>query len=74
VSCLVNVNCDLQLKVEGLEGKLENNDISEGIRMRGKIAEIKVLEYQLKLTRRILKHVYQEHRELRKLKGVDIKG
>jgi len=72
VKCLVDANCDLQLRVEGLEGRLENNNISEGIRMRGKNEEISVLEHQLKLTRRILKHVYGEYRELRELKVVDI--
>jgi len=72
VKCLVDANCNLQLRVEGLEGKLENRNISEGIRTRGKNEEIKVLEHQLKLTRRILKHVYGEYRELRELKVVDI--
>jgi len=72
VKCLVNANCDLQLRVEGLEGKLEDIKIQEGIRTRGKNEEIKVLEHQLKLTRRILKHLYGEYRELRELKAVDI--
>jgi len=60
-----NENVSLQTQADITEG-LFSNMLDE------KNDEVAALKYQLKLTRKILRHVFHEYQELQKLKAIDI--
>ena len=49
--------------------QIEIEEINAAETVSEKNAEIVVLKNQLRLTRRILRHIFQEYQELQKLKG-----
>lgn len=72
VTCLVACNGRLQFWVEERDTRIKINEGLFSDMVDEKNVEIDKLSHQLKLIRKILRHVFKEYQELQKLKAVDI--
>lgn len=70
--CLATFSLSAGRAAGELRKQIEIESANAAVIISEKNEEIKVLEYQLKLQRRLLQHIFREYQELQKLRAVDI--